>query len=287
MSTVNGHQAAAGRGVAAVHRVEGRPAGSGATRSGSTPPSPSPTCSSRSPTRGVLVQRLRPVQLLVAGLHPRQVEEPVRRARTCARPWRTASRSAFLATVVATVLGTMIAFALARHRFRGRTATNLLIFLPMATPEVVMGASLLALFLNLGINLGFTTIVIAHVMFCISLRRRHGEGADREPGPAARAGGDGPLRRRGADLPPGHAAAGGAGHPGRRPCWRSRCRSTTSSSPTSTRATVNTFPKFVYVSSLRGIPAQANVIGSAMFFIALIAVLIGQVVTAGRKRQKA
>jgi spermidine/putrescine transport system permease protein len=66
------------------------------------------------------------------------------------------------------VLGTMIAFALARHRFRGRTATNLTIFLPMATPEVVLGASLLALFLNLKINLGFNTIVISHVMFCIS-----------------------------------------------------------------------------------------------------------------------
>jgi spermidine/putrescine transport system permease protein len=73
-----------------------------------------------------------------------------------------------LATLIATVLGTMIAFALARHRFRGRTATNLTIFLPMATPEVVLGASLLALFLNLKINLGFNTIVIAHVMFCIS-----------------------------------------------------------------------------------------------------------------------
>ena len=50
---------------------------------------------------------------------------------------------------------------------------------------------------------------------------------------------------------------------------------------------VNTFPKFVWVSSLRGIPAQANVIASAMFFLALIAVLLGQAVTAGRKRQKA
>ena len=63
---------------------------------------------------------------------------------------------------------TMVAFALARHRFHGRSPTNLTIFLPMATPEVVMGASLLALFLNLKINLGFNTIVIAHVMFCIS-----------------------------------------------------------------------------------------------------------------------
>jgi spermidine/putrescine transport system permease protein len=50
---------------------------------------------------------------------------------------------------------------------------------------------------------------------------------------------------------------------------------------------VNTFPKFIWVSSLRGIPAQANVIASAMFFLALIAVLIGQAVTAGRKKQKA
>ena len=49
---------------------------------------------------------------------------------------------------VATVLGTLIAFALVRHRFRGRAATNLLIFLPMATPEVVMGSSLLALFVS-------------------------------------------------------------------------------------------------------------------------------------------
>ncbi|NDD60422.1 MAG: ABC transporter permease, partial [Actinobacteria bacterium] len=73
-----------------------------------------------------------------------------------------------ISTVAATVLGTMIAFALGRHRFRGRTSTNLLIFLPMATPEVVLGASLLAMFLNLRINPGFWTIVIAHVMFCIS-----------------------------------------------------------------------------------------------------------------------
>ena len=49
-----------------------------------------------------------------------------------------------VAAVVSTVLGTLIAFAVGRHRFRGRAATNLLIFMPMATPEVVMGASLLS-----------------------------------------------------------------------------------------------------------------------------------------------
>jgi spermidine/putrescine transport system permease protein len=74
------------------------------------------------------------------------------------------------ATILATVLGTMMAFALVRHTFRGRTTSNLIIFLPMATPEVVMGSSLLAMFVALGFDgvLGFITIVIAHVMFCLS-----------------------------------------------------------------------------------------------------------------------
>ena len=63
-----------------------------------------------------------------------------------------------------------MAFALVRHRFSGRAVTNLFIFLPMATPEIVMGSSLLALFiaLDLGGQLGFWTILIAHIMFCLS-----------------------------------------------------------------------------------------------------------------------
>jgi spermidine/putrescine transport system permease protein len=75
---------------------------------------------------------------------------------------------AALASVVATALGTLIALALVRYRFRGRGITNLLIFMPMTTPEIVMGASLLTLFLNLGVSTGFWTIFIAHVMFDIS-----------------------------------------------------------------------------------------------------------------------
>jgi spermidine/putrescine transport system permease protein len=75
---------------------------------------------------------------------------------------------AALSSLVATALGTLIALALVRYRFRGRTATNLLIFLPMATPEIVMGSSLLTLFLNYSFPLGFTTILIAHIMFNIS-----------------------------------------------------------------------------------------------------------------------
>jgi len=75
---------------------------------------------------------------------------------------------ALLASLVATLLGTLIALALVRYGFRGRGATNLLIFLPLSTPEIVLGASLLTLFLNLSSVLGFWTIIIAHVMFCIS-----------------------------------------------------------------------------------------------------------------------
>jgi spermidine/putrescine transport system permease protein len=76
---------------------------------------------------------------------------------------------AVLASIVATVLGTLIALALVRYGFRGRGGTNLLIFVPMATPEVVLAAALLTLFLNVTIfPLGFGTILIAHIMFCIS-----------------------------------------------------------------------------------------------------------------------
>jgi spermidine/putrescine transport system permease protein len=75
---------------------------------------------------------------------------------------------AAISSVLATALGTLIALALVRYGFRGRGVTNFLIFLPMSTPEIVLGASLLALFLNLQFATGFTTIVIAHVMFNIS-----------------------------------------------------------------------------------------------------------------------
>jgi spermidine/putrescine transport system permease protein len=75
---------------------------------------------------------------------------------------------AILSSLVATALGTLIALALVRYGFRGRGLVNLLIFMPMTTPEVVMGASLLALFVGWSVSLGFLTIFIAHVMFNIS-----------------------------------------------------------------------------------------------------------------------
>lgn len=73
-----------------------------------------------------------------------------------------------VSTIAATVLGTMLALGIVRHRFRGRGATNVLIFLPMSTPEIVLGASLLTLYLNMRIVTGFVTIFIAHVLFIVS-----------------------------------------------------------------------------------------------------------------------
>ena len=75
---------------------------------------------------------------------------------------------AVVSTLIATAVGTLMGLALTRYDFRGRSPVNLLIFLPIATPEVVLGASLLALFVSAGVARDITTITIAHVMFNIS-----------------------------------------------------------------------------------------------------------------------
>ncbi|HEY0318324.1 MAG TPA: ABC transporter permease [Solirubrobacterales bacterium] len=81
----------------------------------------------------------------------------------------TSIRLAVLATLISTAIGTLMALALVRHQFFGRRAANFLIVIPMATPEVVMGSALLSFFLLLNTpRLGFQTLLIAHVMFCIS-----------------------------------------------------------------------------------------------------------------------
>lgn len=75
---------------------------------------------------------------------------------------------AVIACSAATVLGALVALALARYRVRGGAVINLLIVLPLTTPEIVMGASLFTLFFNQGVDRGFWTIVIAHTGFCLS-----------------------------------------------------------------------------------------------------------------------
>jgi spermidine/putrescine transport system permease protein len=72
------------------------------------------------------------------------------------------------ATVISAVLGTLIALALARHKFRGRRAFEGFLYIPIVTPEIVVGISLLILFALIKFPLGVTTITIAHVAFCIS-----------------------------------------------------------------------------------------------------------------------
>ena len=79
---------------------------------------------------------------------------------------------ALVSTIVATALGTLIGLALVRYEFRIKGATNALIFIPMATPEIVLGASLLTMFVSIGgppfFPLSAVTILIAHIMFNIS-----------------------------------------------------------------------------------------------------------------------
>jgi spermidine/putrescine transport system permease protein len=77
-------------------------------------------------------------------------------------------RIALIASIIATAMGALMAIALARYRFKGGGLVNLLIVLPLTTPEIVLGSSLLTLFISANTARGFTTILIAHIMFCVS-----------------------------------------------------------------------------------------------------------------------
>ncbi|MGK5675811.1 ABC transporter permease [Micromonospora sp. URMC 106] len=190
----------------------------------------------------------------------------------------------FIATVVATVLGTLMAFALVRHRFRGRSGINVLIFLPMATPELVMGTSLLALFVSAGVPQGFWTIVIAHVMFCVSFVVVTVK--------ARLAGMDSRLEEAAMDLYasewqtfrlvtlplvlPGIVAA----------ALLAFSLSFDDFIITNFNAgTTVTFPMYVWGAAQRGIPPQVNVIGTAMFVVALLLVLASTL--RGRRSRRA
>jgi spermidine/putrescine transport system permease protein len=189
-----------------------------------------------------------------------------------------------LATVVATGLGTMVAFALARNRFRGRSAANLLIFMPMATPEVVMGSSLLTLFVSMGLPLGQTTILIAHIMFCLSYVVVTVK--------ARIAGLDPRLEQAAADLyanetqtflritlplvAPGIAA-------GALLAFSLSFDDYIITNFNASNASI-TFPMYVWGAASKGTPVQINVIGTSMFLLAVIAVAIGQF--AGRRRTR-
>ena len=187
-----------------------------------------------------------------------------------------------LATIFSTILGTLIAFAIGRYAVRGRSASNLLIFLPMATPEIVLGASILSLFLVLQINPGFWPTVIAHVVFCVSfvvvtVKARIASLDPRLEQAAMDLYANEFQTFRRVTLPlvaPGIAAA----------ALLAFSLSFDDFIITNFNSgTVTTFPKVIYGAAARGIPAQANVIASAVFFLALAIVIIGQVVSRKRK----
>ncbi|WP_228374446.1 ABC transporter permease [Demequina rhizosphaerae] len=193
-----------------------------------------------------------------------------------------------LATLVATIIGTLAAFALVRHRFEGRSTMNLVLFLPMATPEIVMGSSLLALFVAAGFGgqLGFWTVLIAHIMFCISfvvvtVRSRL-------------AGLDSNLEKAASDLYANE--------------WQTFWRITfplvfpgiLSAALLAfslsfddfiitnlNSGTTVTFPMFVWGAAQRGVPMQVNVIGTLMFLLALGIVIGGELLSRRRARGKA
>jgi spermidine/putrescine transport system permease protein len=194
-------------------------------------------------------------------------------------------RIGLVASLIATVLGAMIAFALGRHRFRGRSSTNLLIFMPMATPEVVMGSSLLTLFLMLGVPSGGLAISIAHIMFCISfvvvaVKARVATLDPRLEEAAADLGANALQTFVRVTLPlaaPGIAAGALLAFS---LSFDDYIITNFNASPSSI-----TFPMYVWGAAQRGAPVQVNVIGTIMFLLALLAVLTGQLLTS--RRQKA
>jgi spermidine/putrescine transport system permease protein len=180
----------------------------------------------------------------------------------------------------------MIAIALVRYRFRLRAATNLLIFLPMATPEVVIGAGLAAQFLTAGVPKGIGTIIVAHTMFCLSFVVVTVKARVASLDPA--------LEDAGRDLYGSPAQV----------FWRVTfpllvpgilAAALLSFSLSFddfiityfNSGAVNTFPTYIYTAATRGIPAAANVIASAVFLLAIAVVLITQLSAEARRRRMA
>jgi spermidine/putrescine transport system permease protein len=179
---------------------------------------------------------------------------------------------AAISTVVATTIGTMIALALTRYRFRGRGATNMFVFLPIATPEVVLGASLLSIFVTMGIRRGLVTILIAHIMFNISYVvvtvKARTQGFNREWEDAAQDLGATPWTAfRTVTFPlifPGILAA----------AILSFALSIDDYVITSFNAgSTLTFPLWVFGASRFGVPPQVNVMGTLLFLFGVTAAL--------------
>ena len=185
----------------------------------------------------------------------------------------TSFKLAALSTIGATVIGTMMAMALVRYQFRGRSPSNLLIVLPMATPEIVIGASLLSMFIYYSVAPGFNTLLIAHIMFSISfvvvVVRSRLIGFDRSIEEAAQDLGATPLQTfRFVTLPllaPGVMAAALL-------AFALSLDDFVISNFNS--GTTETFPLYVFAVALRGIPVQVNVLATMLFLFTVLAIVL-------------
>jgi spermidine/putrescine transport system permease protein len=189
---------------------------------------------------------------------------------------------AAVSTVIAVALGTAMAMALVRYRFRGRGPLDFFVFLPLATPEVVLGAALLGLFITMNTETGFATIVIAHVMFSVSYvvvtMRARLEGMDRFIEEAARdLGANGWQTFRLVTLPliaPGVAAAG----------LLTFALSVDDFVITNfTAGQTSTFPLFIWGAARQGVPPQVNVLATGL----LVAVLVLMALNVAWQRRRA
>jgi spermidine/putrescine transport system permease protein len=181
-----------------------------------------------------------------------------------------------VSTFIATVLGTALAIGLVRYKFKSRAMVNLALFLPMATPEIVLGAGLAGLFFNAGISPGMTTVILAHVVFCLSFVVVTVKARVQTLDPV--------LEEAGRDLYanpnqvfwkitfplllPGIAAA----------ALLSFSLSFDDFIITYFNSgSISTFPKYIYVEASKGVPAEVNVIASAVFIAAILIVLVTQI----------
>src|SRR6476620_8715795 len=180
---------------------------------------------------------------------------------------------ALISTLIATALGTFMALALVRYSFRGRGVVDLMVFLPLASPEVVLGAALLALFLTAAVNTGFVTIIIAHVMFTVSYVvvtvKARLEGMDRHIEEAAMdLGATEWATFRKITLPmiaPGVAAA----------ALLAAAISIDDYVITSFNAgQTQTFPLFIFGATRQGVPPEVNVLASGLLCIVLILMVL-------------
>ena len=189
-----------------------------------------------------------------------------------------------VSTLLATILGTMIAIALVRYEFKFRSQVSLLLFLPMATPEIVLGAGLASQFFNMGVTKGLGTVIVAHVMFCLSFVVVTVKARVASLDPA--------LEEAGADL---YATPAQVFRKVTLPLLTPGIMSAALLAfalsfddfiiTNFNAGPVDTFPKFVYTAAAKGIPAEANVVGSAVFLVAIIAVVLVQLNSARKQKR--